>query len=166
MATMGMVGTATQMTAILPSALDAKSLATGTIPAVAQAPAIVVEPNTKNAMSLTLMARVVVQVPTKMSDVPVIMSTVGVGGTMITVKAKLLDVVAVVITVIAPPPAVVVKMATTVTADTVTRTTAILHCVANVLLPAIGMTRPPVRVVMVIAVVPSTKSAMYLIRIG
>jgi hypothetical protein len=136
------------------------------IPPIVLATVIVVEPNASIVMFLTLTARVVVQVPTRMSAAPVIMSTVGVGGTMTMVKAKLLDVVVVVITVIVPPPVVGVRRAMMVTVDTVTVTTAILHCVANVPLPVIGMTRLPVRVVMVIVVVPSTKNAMYLIQTG
>jgi hypothetical protein len=151
-------------TAILPSVQGVMYPAIGMIPAIVLATVIVVELNASIVRFLTLMARVVVQVPTKMWAAPVIMSTVGVGGTMTMVKAKLLDVVVVVITVIAPPPVVGVKMATMVTADTVMQTTAILHCVANVPLPAIGMTQHVVQVPTVIVVVPSTKNAMYLIR--
>lgn len=138
--------------------------AIGTIPPIVLATVIVVELNANIVMFLTLTARVVVQVPTRMWVAPLIMSTVGVGGTMTMVKAKLLDVVVVVITVIVPPPVVGVKMATMVTVDTVMQTTAIPHCVANVPLPAIGMTRHLVQVPMVIVVVPSTKNAMYLIQ--
>jgi NADH:ubiquinone oxidoreductase subunit 6 (subunit J) len=138
--------------------------AIGTIPAIVLATVIAAEPNASIVRFLILTARVVVQVQTRMSAVPVIMSTVGAGGITTMVKAKLLDVVVVVIIVIAPPPVVVGKMATITTVDTVTRTTETPHCVANVPLPAIGMTQRLVPVPMVIVVVPSTKNARYPIR--
>jgi hypothetical protein len=151
-------------TVILPSVQGAMYPAIGTIPAIVLATVIVVELNASIVRFLTLTARVVVQVPTRMSAAPVIMSTVGAGGIMTMVKVKLLDVVVVVIIVIAPPPVVVGKMATITMVDTVTVTTAILHCVANVPLPVIGMTQHLVQVPMVIVVVPSTKNARYPIR--
>jgi hypothetical protein len=138
--------------------------AIGTIPAIVLATVIAAEPNASIVRFRILTARVVVQVQTRMSAVPVIMSTVGAGGIMTMVKVKLLDVVVVVIIVIAPPPVVVGKMATITMVDTVTRTTEIPHCVANVPLFAIGMTQHLVPVPMVIVVVPNTKNARYLIR--
>jgi hypothetical protein len=151
-------------TVILPSVQGAMYPAIGTIPAIVLATVIVVELNASIVRFLTLTARVVVQVPTKMWAAPVIMSTAGAGGITTMVKAKLLDVVVVVIIVIAPPPVVVGKMATITMVDTVTRTTEIPHCVANVPLFAIGMTQHLVPVPMVIVVVPNTKNARYLIR--
>ena len=96
---------------------------------------------------------------------PVVIPTVGAGGTTTPVAVASLVAGGVGITVIAPIIVERVRTVTIITAGTVTRTMGTPHSVVNALLPAIGTT-PVIAVGMAIAVVPSTKNAMYLIQTG